>query len=67
VKRNLTPREAAVIKLIALGYTDRQIANALGIQHCTVRTHLDRIANKTGKRRRVQMAVSYIENPADSL
>jgi DNA-binding CsgD family transcriptional regulator len=45
-------REKEVITLVASGLTDDQIADALGIASSTVRSHLDRIGQKTGARRR---------------
>ena len=48
----LGARETEVIALVARGLTDDQIAEALGIASSTVRSHLDRIGQKTGARRR---------------
>lgn len=52
---NITPRERELIGLIAGGATDRQIADELFISIRTVRSHLDRIAEKTGIRRRADL------------
>lgn len=49
---SLGAREKEVIALVASGLTDDQIADALGIASSTVRSHLDRIGQKTGARRR---------------
>jgi DNA-binding NarL/FixJ family response regulator len=48
----LTERERAILGLVAAGETDRDIAAALCISVSTVRSHLDRIRHKTGRRRR---------------
>lgn len=48
----LGDRERAVVALVALGRTDGEIATELGITTSTVRSHLDRIGQKTGARRR---------------
>jgi DNA-binding CsgD family transcriptional regulator len=48
----LTARERQVIALVAGGATDAHIAGALFISVRTVRSHLDRIQGKTGRRRR---------------
>ena len=48
----LGERERAVVALVALGRTDGEIAAELGIASSTVRSHLDRIGQKTGARRR---------------
>lgn len=42
----LTPREREVLKLMAEGKTDRQIARALNLSYSTVRNHAQRILNK---------------------
>ena len=44
----LTPREVEVLRLLAGGKTDRQIANALGIGQRTVQTHVRSILDKMG-------------------
>jgi LuxR family maltose regulon positive regulatory protein len=43
---SLTPREIDVLKLLALGYPDRKIANALFITQGTVHKHLKNIYSK---------------------
>ena len=54
----LTPREADVLRLIAAGRSNREIARALFVTEATVKTHVNRIFAKTGARDRAQ-AVSY--------
>ena len=51
----LTPRERELLTLIAQGRTDAQIAKQLFISVRTVRSHLDRIRDKTGCRRRADL------------
>ncbi|HZR12696.1 MAG TPA: helix-turn-helix transcriptional regulator, partial [Acidimicrobiia bacterium] len=48
----VTPRERQLLALVAGGATDQQIADDLYISISTVRSHLDRIHEKTGLRRR---------------
>lgn len=55
---DLTPREAEVLKLIASGLSNAEIAEALVVSHATVKTHVNRIFYKTGARDRAQ-AVRY--------
>jgi DNA-binding NarL/FixJ family response regulator len=54
----LTPREAEVLKLIAAGLTNSEIADKLVLSSATVKTHINRIFYKTGARDRAQ-AVRY--------
>ncbi|MEV6343727.1 response regulator transcription factor [Actinoplanes sp. NPDC051851] len=51
----LTPREREVLALLAEGERDVDIAEALVISVRTVRSHLDRIREKTGHRRRSEL------------
>ena len=50
--QSLSPRESEVLAWVASGATDIQIARGLGIGVSTVQSHLDRIRDKTGRRRR---------------
>ena len=49
----LTPREADVLRLIAAGQSNREIARTLFVSEATVKTHVNRIFAKTGSRDRV--------------
>ena len=55
---DLSPREAEVLKLIAAGLSNAEIAVALFVSNATVKTHVNRIFSKTGARDRAQ-AVRY--------
>jgi DNA-binding CsgD family transcriptional regulator len=52
---NLSPRERELVTLVAQGRTDAEIAAQLYISIRTVRSHLDRIRDKTGCRRRADL------------
>ena len=54
----LTPREVEVLKLIAAGLSNTEIADKLVLSNATVKTHVNRIFYKTGARDRAQ-AVRY--------
>jgi DNA-binding NarL/FixJ family response regulator len=54
----LTPREVEVLKLIAAGLSNQEIADELVLSNATVKTHINRIFYKTGARDRAQ-AVRY--------
>jgi DNA-binding NarL/FixJ family response regulator len=51
----LSPRERELVTLVAQGRTDAQIAAQLYISVRTVSSHLDRIRDKTGCRRRTDL------------
>ncbi len=55
---DLSPREVEVLKLIAAGLSNTEIARALFLSNATVKTHINRIFSKTGARDRAQ-AVRY--------
>ena len=55
---DLTPRESEVLRLIAAGKSNREIARALFVSEATVKTHVNRIFAKTGSRDRAH-AVRY--------
>lgn len=52
---DLSARERQVVSLVAKGLTDREIAEQLFISPSTVRSHLDRIGERTGLRRRAEL------------
>lgn len=52
---SLTPRERELVTLVALGHTNAEIAAQLNISIRTVSSHLDRIRDKTGLRRRADL------------
>jgi len=52
---DLSEREREVLALIAQGLTDREIGERLFISASTVRSHLDRVGDKTGLRRRAEL------------
>ena len=51
----LSPRERELITLVARGHTDAQIATELFISVRAVGSHLDRVRDKTGCRRRADL------------
>jgi DNA-binding CsgD family transcriptional regulator len=57
----LSSRERELVTLVAQGQTDAQIAEKLFISVSTVRTHLDRIRDKSGCRRRADLTRLALE------
>ncbi|MBC8279983.1 MAG: response regulator transcription factor [Chloroflexi bacterium] len=58
----LTQREVDVIKLVATGMTDREVAGELLISVGTVNTHVKNILNKTGTSNRTEAAAYAIQS-----
>ena len=62
----LSPRERDVLRLIARGYSNRQIARELAIGEQTVKTHVRSILTKLALQDRVQAAIFALRHQADS-
>ncbi len=58
----LTKRELEVLRLVALGLTDNEIAQELNITHSTVRFHLRQISEKLGLRGKGKLAAWALEH-----
>ena len=58
----LTPRELEVLKLIALGYTNRQVGEELDISVRTAEGHRANISDKLGISSRVELVRYALEN-----
>lgn len=50
----ITPRELEILELIAEGLSNREIAGRVFVSENTVKTHLSRVFDKLGARRRTQ-------------
>jgi len=57
----LTQREQSVLRLLAKGMTDSEIASQLSISIKTVHSHLDRIRDRSGLRRRAELTRLAVE------
>ncbi len=57
----LTPRETEVLRLVAGGYSNREIANALDKSEGTIKNHVSSILSKLGVRDRTRAVLKAIE------
>ena len=62
----LSPREREVLRLIARGHSNRQIARDLAIGEQTVKTHVRSILTKLSLQDRVQAAIFALRHQPDS-
>lgn len=57
----LTPRETDILRLMAGGYSNREIADALGLTEGTVKNHVSSILAKMGVRDRTRAVLKGLE------
>ena len=57
----LTPREQAVLRLLAGGYSNREIAETLDLAEGTVKNHISSILSKLGVRDRTRAVLRGVE------
>ncbi len=57
----LTPREAEVLRQVALGRTNKEIANGLGVSEETVKTHVGHLLGKLQVENRAQAIVQALK------
>ena len=64
VRRNveLTPRELKVIKLVAQGMANRDIAEIMEVSQRTIESHVSNMLGKTGLHNRTELARCAIES-----
>jgi len=66
VTEKMTPRERDVLRLLMDGSTNRQIAQAMGIDEVTVKAHLGRMLRKTGATNRIELTLRAMEEKKSS-
>ncbi len=61
ITRPLTGREIQIIRLVADGHTNQQIATRLGLSPNTVKSHLHRITKILGTTGRAHTVATYLK------
>jgi DNA-binding NarL/FixJ family response regulator len=56
----VSPRQSQILALMAEGYSDKQIAQRIGVAYPTVRTHIDRIFRDHGLRNRAEAVAVWL-------
>ncbi|MFG1505949.1 response regulator transcription factor [Halobacteriovorax sp. GFR7] len=57
----LTAREAEVLELVSLGYTNKEMANALSISEKTIEYHMSSIFKKTQASKRTEAVTNALK------
>lgn len=58
-----TPREGEVLRLVLLGYTNKDIAQQLGISGYTARDHVSALLKKSEVKNRAQLMALHVASP----
>ena len=59
---SLSDREREILKFIARGHKDHEIARVLGIEACTVRFHVRNLLEKLGVKNRAAAVYRAVKN-----
>jgi DNA-binding CsgD family transcriptional regulator len=63
---SLSPREGEIVRMVALGYTNKEIARVLDISAWTVSAHLRRVFAKLEVTTRAAMVARLLEQPVET-
>jgi DNA-binding NarL/FixJ family response regulator len=58
----VTPRQAQILRLVASGLSDKEIATRLGVSPRTIQSHLDRLFLEHGLHKRAAAVAAWLEN-----
>lgn len=61
LREMLTPREMEIVRMVAGGLTNKEIAITLDISHWTVATHLRRVYSKLNVNRRAALPMALMQ------
>ena len=56
---NLSPREREILDFLTQGFSDKEIADRIGVKHGTVRWHLQHVYEKLHVRSRTEAALKF--------
>jgi DNA-binding NarL/FixJ family response regulator len=59
-RNHVSPRQSQILSLMAEGYSDKEIAQRIGVSYPTVRTHIDRIFRDHGLRNRAEAVAVWL-------
>ncbi|AAM24882.1 MAG: Response regulators consisting of a CheY-like receiver domain and a HTH DNA-binding domain [Caldanaerobacter subterraneus] len=62
LRKELTPREIEILKLLSQGYSNKEIAQKLFLSEKTVKNHVYNIFRKLGVKDRTQAAIYMLKN-----
>lgn len=57
---HVTPRQAQILRLVAAGLSDKEIASHLGVSPRTVQSHLDRLFLEHGLHKRAAAVAAWL-------
>lgn len=57
---HVTPRQAQILKLVASGLSDKEIASRLGVSPRTIQSHLDRLFLEHGLHKRAAAVAAWL-------
>ena len=61
---HVTPRQEQILRLVASGLSDKEIASRLGLSPRTIQSHLDRLFLEHGIHKRAAAVAAWLrENP----
>jgi len=63
----LTDREQQVLDLILLARSNREIADELGIEERTVKSHVGKLMRKIGAENRIELSIRALRGPIQAV
>jgi DNA-binding NarL/FixJ family response regulator len=58
----LTPREIEVLRMVSVGASNKEVADALGLSVRTIEVHMSHVLEKLGARSRTEAVVSAVKS-----